>query len=83
MKNQKPISECFNPKACKLQKFEFEFEFEKAAQICLLKNFLEIYDTKIQKYFLFGRNVSPWDALVTKWHKYKIISKTIDLTNKD
>ena len=37
MKNQKPISECFNPKACKLQKFEFEFEFEKVAQILTLK----------------------------------------------
>ena len=34
---QKPISECFNPKACKLQKFEFEFEFEKVAQIFTLK----------------------------------------------
>jgi hypothetical protein len=44
MKNQKPISGCFNPKACKLQKFEFEFEFEfkKAAQICMLTNFSEI-----------------------------------------
>jgi hypothetical protein len=60
MKNQKPISECFNPKACKLQKFEFEFEFEKAAQIftlkkaaqiCALTNFSEIYGTKILNYY--------------------------------
>jgi len=42
---QKPISECFNPKACKLQKFE------KAAQIRTLTNFLEIYGTKILNYY--------------------------------